>query len=164
MATGAPYMKVAIKKSQITAVLKKHNMNYRLKKIRFIKYSRNWESSERTKPETQIMGAVKWQATTPETHTIVTNVMSAAEWQTNQTKTNIKNWEKHPTIEVQHAADSHKTQRPTRPMQHLHKIKLPGGGGALGYLGGRIRSLSKLKNAPKALIFGQKGTLILIKR
>ena len=40
----------------------------------------------------------------------------------------------------------------------------PGGGGALGYLGGRIRSLSKLKNTPKALISGQKSTLILIKR
>ena len=39
-----------------------------------------------------------------------------------------------------------------------------GGGGALGYLGGRIRSLSKLKNTPKALISGQKSTLILIKR
>ena len=38
-----------------------------------------------------------------------------------------------------------------------------GGGGALGYLGGRIRSLSKLKNTPKALISGQKSTLILIK-
>ena len=35
--------------------------------------------------------------------------------------------------------------------------------GALGYLGGRIRSLSKLKNTPKALISGQKSTLILIK-
>ena len=39
-----------------------------------------------------------------------------------------------------------------------------GGGGALGYLGGRICSLSKLKNTPKALISGQKSTLILIKR
>ena len=38
------------------------------------------------------------------------------------------------------------------------------GGGALGYLGGCIRSLSKLKNTPKALISGQKSTLILIKR
>ena len=38
-----------------------------------------------------------------------------------------------------------------------------GGGGALGYLGGRIRSLSKSKNTPKALISGQKSTLILIK-
>ena len=38
-----------------------------------------------------------------------------------------------------------------------------GGGGDLGYLGGRIRSLSKLKNTPKALIIGQKSTLILIK-
>ena len=37
-------------------------------------------------------------------------------------------------------------------------------GGALGYLGGCIRSLSKLKNTPKALIYGQKSTLILIKR
>ena len=35
--------------------------------------------------------------------------------------------------------------------------------GALGYLGGCIRSLSKLKNTPKALISGQKSTLILIK-
>ena len=46
-------------------------------------------------------------------------------------------------------------------------ISLPrggGGGGALGYLGGCIRSLSKLKNTPKALISGQKSTLILIKR
>ena len=39
-----------------------------------------------------------------------------------------------------------------------------GGGGALGYLRGCIRSLSKLKNTPKALISGQKSTLILIKR
>ena len=39
-----------------------------------------------------------------------------------------------------------------------------GGGGALGYLGGCIRSLSKFKNTPKALISGQKSTLILIKR
>ena len=39
-----------------------------------------------------------------------------------------------------------------------------GGGGALGYLGGCIRSLSKLKNTPKALISGQKSTLTLIKR
>ena len=44
----------------------------------------------------------------------------------------------------------------------------PGGGGgggawALGYLGGRIRSLSKLKNTLKALISGQKITLVLIK-
>ena len=38
------------------------------------------------------------------------------------------------------------------------------GGGALGYLGGRIHSLLKLKNTPKALISGQKSTLILIKR
>ena len=38
-----------------------------------------------------------------------------------------------------------------------------GGGGALGYLGGRIRSLSKLKNTPKALIPGQRSNLILIK-
>ena len=37
-------------------------------------------------------------------------------------------------------------------------------GGSLGYLGGCIRSLSKLKNTPKALISGQKSTLILIKR
>ena len=35
-----------------------------------------------------------------------------------------------------------------------------GGGGALGYLGGCIRSLSKLKNTPKALISGRKSTLI----
>ena len=39
-----------------------------------------------------------------------------------------------------------------------------GGGGALGYLGGCICSLSKLKNTPKALISGQKSTLTLIKR
>ena len=47
-----------------------------------------------------------------------------------------------------------------------HSIYIPGGGGggALGYLGGCIRSLSKLKNTPKALISGQKSTLILIKR
>ena len=37
-------------------------------------------------------------------------------------------------------------------------------GGLLGYLGGRIRSLSKLKITPKSLISGQKSTLILIKR
>ena len=37
------------------------------------------------------------------------------------------------------------------------------GGGALGYLGWRICSLSKLRNTPKALISGQKSTLILIK-
>ena len=37
------------------------------------------------------------------------------------------------------------------------------GGGALGYLGGRIRSLSKLKNTPIALISGQESALILIK-
>ena len=36
-------------------------------------------------------------------------------------------------------------------------------GGALGYLGGRIRSLSKFKNTPKALISDQKSTLILVK-
>ena len=36
-------------------------------------------------------------------------------------------------------------------------------GGSLGFLGGRIRSLSKLKNTHKALISGQKSTLILIK-
>ena len=42
------------------------------------------------------------------------------------------------------------------------KIHLTPGGGALGYLGGRIRSLSKLKNTPKALNSGQKSTLILI--
>ena len=35
-----------------------------------------------------------------------------------------------------------------------------GGGGALGYLGGRKRSLSKLENTPKALISGRKSTLI----
>ena len=35
----------------------------------------------------------------------------------------------------------------------------PGGGGgvALGYLGGRIHSLSKLKNTPKALTSGQRS-------
>ena len=43
-----------------------------------------------------------------------------------------------------------------------HEPKLPGG--ALGFLGGCIRSLSKFKNTPKALISGQKSTLILIKR
>ena len=37
-------------------------------------------------------------------------------------------------------------------------------GGSLRYLGGCIRSLSKLKNTPKALISGQKSTLISIKR
>ena len=36
--------------------------------------------------------------------------------------------------------------------------------GALRYLGGWIRSLSKLKNTPKALISGQKSTLIFKKR
>ena len=52
----------------------------------------------------------------------------------------------------------------------MYAIGLPGGGGgggggrALGYLGGCIRSLSKLKNTPKALISGQKSTLILTKR
>ena len=39
-----------------------------------------------------------------------------------------------------------------------------GGGGHLGIYGGCIRSLSKLKNTPKALISGQKSTLILMKR
>ena len=39
-----------------------------------------------------------------------------------------------------------------------------GGGGALGYLGGCIRSFIKIKkNTPKALISGQKSTLILNK-
>ena len=42
----------------------------------------------------------------------------------------------------------------------------PGGGGgggvALGYLGRRIHSLSKLKSTPKALTSGQKSALILI--
>ena len=38
-----------------------------------------------------------------------------------------------------------------------------GGGGALRYRGGRIHSLSNFKNTPKALISGQKSTLILIK-
>ena len=41
-----------------------------------------------------------------------------------------------------------------------------GGGGwglALRYRGGRIRSFSKFKNTPKALISGHKSTLILIK-
>ena len=52
----------------------------------------------------------------------------------------------------------------------LHTLPSGGGGGggvggggerALGYLGGggRIRSLSKLKNTPKALISGQKAPL-----
>ena len=64
-------------------------------------------------------------------------------------------------------------------IEHLHMLYLSihpekdispggggggGGGGALGYLGGRIRSLSKLKDTPKALISGQKSSLILIKR
>ena len=39
-----------------------------------------------------------------------------------------------------------------------------GGGGGTWVFRGRIRSLSKLKNTPKALISGQKSTLILIKR
>ena len=39
-----------------------------------------------------------------------------------------------------------------------------GGGGALWYLEGRIRSLSKYKNTPIALISGQKSTLTLIKK
>ena len=44
-------------------------------------------------------------------------------------------------------------------------LKIPGGwgggggGGALGYLGRRIRSLSKFKNTPKALISGIKAPL-----
>ena len=41
--------------------------------------------------------------------------------------------------------------------------QVPGGGGGGGG-GGCIRSLSKLKNTPKALISGQKSTLILIKK
>ena len=48
------------------------------------------------------------------------------------------------------------------PLPKLRRFQIPGG--ALGYLGGCIRSLSKLKNTPKALISGQKSTLILIKR
>ena len=39
-----------------------------------------------------------------------------------------------------------------------------GGGGALRYIGGYIRSLSKFRNTPKALILGQKSTLIFKKR
>ena len=50
------------------------------------------------------------------------------------------------------------------PLSALYTPYLGGGGGALWYLGGCIRSLSKLKNTPKALISGQKSTLILIKR
>ena len=38
-----------------------------------------------------------------------------------------------------------------------------GGGGSLRYIGGCIRSLSNFKDTPKALISGQKSTLILIK-
>ena len=45
----------------------------------------------------------------------------------------------------------------------FERIVPGGGGGALGYLGGCIRSLSKLKNTPKALISGHKSTLLLIK-
>ena len=46
--------------------------------------------------------------------------------------------------------------------QYISKMLLTNpGGGAL--LGGRIRSLSKLKNTRKALISGQKSTLVLIK-
>ena len=37
-------------------------------------------------------------------------------------------------------------------------------GGHLIILGGRIRSLSKLKNTPKALNSGQKSTLNILKR
>ena len=45
------------------------------------------------------------------------------------------------------------------------KIFSRGGGWglALRYRGGRIRSFSKFKNTPKALISGHKSTLILIK-
>ena len=46
-------------------------------------------------------------------------------------------------------------------MRILRQVET-GGGGALGYLGGCIRSLSKLKNTPKAPISGPKSTLILI--
>ena len=49
-------------------------------------------------------------------------------------------------------------------IMNMQLTGLGGGGGPLGYLGGggRIRSLSKLKNTPKALILAQKSTLILI--
>ena len=40
-------------------------------------------------------------------------------------------------------------------LQFVSSASPGGGGGALGYLGGRIRSLSKFKNTPKALISGQ---------
>ena len=43
---------------------------------------------------------------------------------------------------------------------NIKGIQIPG---ALRYLGGRMRSLSKIQNTPKALISDQKGTLILIK-
>ena len=39
----------------------------------------------------------------------------------------------------------------------------PGGGGGTWVFRGRIRSLSKLENTPKALISGPKSTIILIK-
>ena len=56
---------------------------------------------------------------------------------------------------------THATHRLT--MQGCSNVLFPGGGGAHGYLGGCIRSLSKLKNTPKDLISGQKSILILIK-
>ena len=47
----------------------------------------------------------------------------------------------------------------------VHLSYMPGGGGGGTWVfRGRIRSLSKLTNTPKALISGQKSTLILIKR
>ena len=46
----------------------------------------------------------------------------------------------------------------------MYGIPGGGGGGSLRYLGGYIRSLSKLENTPEALISGQKSTLIFKKR
>ena len=44
--------------------------------------------------------------------------------------------------------------------KHLVNSEIPGGGGGGGgAFRGRIRSLSKFKNTPKALISGQKSTL-----
>ena len=43
----------------------------------------------------------------------------------------------------------------------MFKLSKPGVG-ALWYLGGRMRSLSKFKDTPKALISGRKSTLILL--
>ena len=47
----------------------------------------------------------------------------------------------------------------------VEKGRMPGGGGGGTWIfKGCIRSLSKFKNTPKALLSGQKSTLILIKR